>query len=97
MTPTPDDIDAVIFDMITQELTGAEPHELDELWTSVARDRQGEFRGCGFGLTPAEAHAGAWITAWWPELDLRAVPRTVEAGWSFELYPPGEPPILRRG
>jgi hypothetical protein len=47
-------------------------------------------QGYGFGYTPAEARAGAWITVWWPECDLRAVPRVVPEGWNFEIYPPGE-------
>jgi iron complex transport system substrate-binding protein len=33
--------------------------------------------------TPAEARAGAWITSWWPECDLRAVQRVVPEGWTF--------------
>ena len=69
---------------------------LDDLWSSVAFDRHGEFRGYGFGHTPAEARASAWVTAWWPECDLRAVPRVVPEGWMLEIYSPGEGPVFRR-
>lgn len=95
--PTPDEIDAVVFDMIATEAAQTlDDTDLDELWSSVARDQQGGFRGYGFGYTPAEARAGAWITAWWPEYELRAVPRIVPADWTFELYSPGEGPVFKR-
>jgi hypothetical protein len=95
--PTPDEIDAVIFDMIAAEAARVpDDTSLDELWSAVALDSYGEFRGYGFGYTPAEARAGAWITAWWPECDLRAVPRVVPEGWRFENYPPGEGPVFTR-
>ena len=95
--PTPDEIDAVIFDMIAAEAARApDGTSLDDMWSSVALDRHGEFRGYGFGHTTTEARAGAWITVWWPECDLRAVPRVVPEGWTFELYSPGEGPVFRR-
>src|SRR5262245_8972453 len=88
--PTPDEIDAVIFDMIAAEAAQIpDTDKLTERWTSVALDPRGECQGYGFGYTPAEARAGAWITVWWPECDLRAVPRIVPNGWTFEVYPPG--------
>jgi hypothetical protein len=59
-------------------------------------DPQGEFRGYGFGYSQEEARASAWITAWWPECDLRAVPRVVSEGWTFRTYPPGESPVFVR-
>jgi hypothetical protein len=62
----------------------------------VAFDPQGEFRGYGFGYSPEKARAGPWITAWWPVCDLRAVPRVVSEGWTFESYPPGESPVFER-
>jgi hypothetical protein len=62
---------------------------LDELWASEAFDPQGEFQGYGFGKKPSEARAGAWITAWWPECELSAVPRDVPKGWTFKTYAPG--------
>ena len=95
--PTPHEIDAVIFDMIAAEAARVpDDTSLDELWSSVALDLAGEFRGYGFGHTPAEARAGAWITVWWPECDLRAVPRIVPEDWTFEIYSPGEGPVFRR-
>ena len=95
--PTPHEIDAVIFDMIAAEAARVpDDTSLDELWSSVALDSAGEFRGYGFGHTPAEARAGAWITVWWPECDLRAVPRIVPEDWTFEIYSPGEGPAFRR-
>jgi hypothetical protein len=69
---------------------------LDNLWSSVALDRHGAFRGYGFGHTPAEARAGAWITVWWPECHLLAVPRVIPEDWTFEMYAPGEGPVFRR-
>ncbi|MGC2462454.1 MAG: hypothetical protein WA446_16005 [Steroidobacteraceae bacterium] len=95
--PTPEEIDAVIFDMIAAEAARVpDDTSLDELWSGVARDSDRTFRGYGFGHTPAEARAGAWITAWWPERDLRAVPRVVPEDWTFEIYSPGEGPVFRR-
>jgi hypothetical protein len=60
-------------------------------WLSIHTEN-----GKDFGYTPAEARAGAWITAWWPECDLRAVPRVVPEGWTFEIYAPGKGPVFRR-
>ena len=95
--PTPDEIDAVIFDMIAADASRVpDDTSLDDLWSSVAFAGHREFRGYGFGHTPTEARAGAWITAWWPECDLRAVPRAVPEGWAFEIYSPGEGPVCRR-
>lgn len=95
--PTPNEIDAVAFDLIAADAAGVpEDTSLDDLWSSVALDSYGKFRGYGFGYTPAEARAGAWITAWWPECDLRAVPRIVPGRWTFQIYPPGEGPVFRR-
>ena len=92
--PTPQEIDAVVFDMIAAEASQTPDNtSLDDLWSSFAFDRDGESRGCGFGHTPAEARAGAWLTAWWPECDLRAVPRVVPEGWTFDVYPPGAAPM----
>ena len=70
---------------------------LDDLWSSVAYDPQGEFQGYGYGQTRNEARAGAWITVWWPDCDLRAIPRVVPEGWSFETHPPGESLELLKG
>ena len=95
--PTPDEIDAVIFDMIAAEAAKIpDSGSLTDMWSSVAFDSSGEFQGYGFGYTPAEARACAWITVWWPECDLRAVPRIVPEGWSFEVYPPGEEVLFER-
>ena len=56
--PTPVEIDAVIFDMIAAEAAQvADATSLEELWSSVALDRHGEFRGYGFGHTSTEARA----------------------------------------
>ena len=32
-----------------------------------------------------DQRAGAWITAWWPACDLRAVPCILPEGWTFEI------------
>ena len=97
MGPTEEEIDAVIFDMIAAEAARVPTDtNLDDLWSSVARDAYGQFQGYGFGYTPAEARAGAWITAWWPECDLRAVPRVLPEGWTFETYAPGEGPVFTK-
>jgi hypothetical protein len=94
--PTPEEIEEAIFDMIAAEAAQVpDGGSLDELWSSVALDSAGEFRGYGFGYTPAEARAGAWITVWWPECDLRAVPRVVPEDWTFETYSPGEALVFR--
>jgi hypothetical protein len=86
--PTPDEIDAVILDMIAAEAAQVpDSGSLSDLWSSVATDPDGEFQGYGFGHTPTEARAHAWITVW--ECDLRVVPRVVPEGWTFEVYPPG--------
>jgi hypothetical protein len=69
---------------------------LNDLWSSIAYDPQGPFQGYGYGHTLTEARAGAWVTAWWPECDLCAVPRVVPEGWSFEIYPPGEGLVFTR-
>ena len=64
MGPTEAEIDAVIFDMIAAEAARVPADtNLDDLWSSVAGDAYGQFQGYGFGYTPAEAQAGAWITA----------------------------------
>jgi hypothetical protein len=95
--PTPDEVDAVIFDMIAAEAAQVPEHtSLNDLWSSVAHDPQGQFQGYGYGHTPTEARAGAWIPVWWPECDLRAVTRVVPEGWSFEIYPPSEGLVFRR-
>jgi hypothetical protein len=93
--PTPDEIDAVIFDMIAAE--AAQVHEwsdtnLSELWFCWAFDPQGQCRGGAFAYTPTEARALAWIGLWRPDCDLRAVPRDVPKGWTFEVYSPDEWP-----
>lgn len=58
--PTPDEIDAVIFDMIAADAALVpENNSLNDLWSTVALDDHGEFRGYGFGHTPGEARAAA--------------------------------------
>jgi hypothetical protein len=95
--PTPDEIDTVIFDMIAAEAAQVPDNgSLNDMWSIVAFDPHGEFCGYGFGYTPADALPGAWITAWWPERYLRAVPHVVPDGWTFEIYSPGEGPVFRR-
>jgi hypothetical protein len=98
MKPSPNEIDGVVFDTIAAlaaqvpDDTGGE--NLEELWSSEAFDPEGEWRGLGYGHSPEEARAGAWINVWWPECDLRAVPRVVPEGWTFTIYPPGEEPEI---
>ena len=67
---------------------------LDDLWSCVAFDPMGEFRGYGFGHNPSEAQAGAWITVWCPEYELTAVPLNVPKGWTFKTYAPGNGPLF---
>ena len=96
-SPTPDEIDAVIFDMIAAEAAQVSCDEsLDNFWWAEAIDPRGGTQAYGLGHTSAEARAGAWINVWWGECDLRAVPRYVPEGWMFEIYPPGEGPVFRR-
>jgi hypothetical protein len=81
----------VVFDMIAAEAAQVPCDDnLDELWSTMAYDPQGEFQGFGYGHTPEEARACAWVTVWWPECELREVPRVVPEGWTFETYQPGE-------
>jgi hypothetical protein len=95
--PTKDEVEAVIFDMIAAEKRGVPDNSnLDELWASEAFDPQGEAQGYGFGHTPTEAKAGAWITTWWPECELSEVPRDVPEGWTFALYAPGNGPVFMK-
>jgi hypothetical protein len=97
MRPTPDEVDAVIFDMIAAEAAQVpDDTSLDDFLWAEAIDPQGEVRGYGLGHTPAEVRAGAWITSWWPECDLRAVQRVVPEGWTFRTYPPGKGPVFKR-
>ena len=73
MGPTEEEIDAVIFDMIAAEAARVPTDtNLDDLWSSVARDAYGQFQGYGFGYTPAEARASAGIvhcasSCWGPD------------------------------
>jgi hypothetical protein len=95
MKPSPNEIDGVVFDTIASEAAQVpDDTNLDELWSSLAFDPEGELKGLGYGHSPEEARAGAWINVWWPECDLRAVPRVVPEGRTFEIYPPGEEPEL---
>src|SRR5262245_31919161 len=93
MKPSPNEIDSVVFDMIASDAAQVpDDTNLDELWSSEAFDPEGEWQGLGYGHSPEEARANAWISLWWPECDLRAVPRVVPEGWTFKIYPPGEEP-----
>ena len=51
---------------------------------------------CAGKTEPNNAGRDTWITVWWPECDLRAVPRVVPEDWTFEIYSPGEGPAFRR-
>jgi hypothetical protein len=91
--PSPDEISAVISSVTSQ----VQDHsDLNDLWSSIALDSERQLRGYGFGHTPAEARASAWITAWWPETALQDIPRVVPEGWSFEMCPPGYSEVFRR-
>jgi hypothetical protein len=85
--PTPDEIDDVIADMLSY-VPG--DNNFDDLWEALAYDPQGELQGIGYGYTPAEARAVAWIVAcgWPDECHLLTVPRIVPDGWYF--WPPDE-------
>ena len=93
--PTPDKINAVIEDLIATEVAGVpDPNDFRDFWECLAYDPTGELEGVGYGLTPAEAKAAAWVTAcgWLVTIKtrhLRAIPRTVPTGWTFQVYPPG--------
>jgi hypothetical protein len=90
--PTPEEISSVISEMLAAEPAGIRSDNLDDLWSSEALDAWGQFQGYGFGRTPAEARASAWVTTWWPETDLNAVPRAVPPDWAFKICPPDERP-----
>jgi hypothetical protein len=56
MRPTPDEVDAVLFDMIAAQAAQVpDDTSLDDFWWAEAVDPQGEVRGYGLGHTPAEA------------------------------------------
>src|SRR5262245_2194175 len=94
--PTPDEIEAVIFDLMRYADGPVDGPELDELWWSAAFDPQGKLKAYGLGITPTDARAHAWISIWGesvykPGVTFNAVPRAVPEGWRFEIYPPGGP------
>ena len=93
--PTPDEIEAVISDLIQVEAGLVDGPKFEELWWSAAYDPQGELRAYGLGVTPNDARAHAWISVWTlehnPRAALHVVPRAVPEGWLFEIYPPGGP------
>jgi hypothetical protein len=95
MVPTPNEIEAVISDMIRVEAGLAKGPSFEELWWSAVFDPQGELQAYGLGVTPADARAHGWISVWMPEHNPRAalhvVPRVVPEGWRFEIYLPGGP------
>jgi hypothetical protein len=99
--PTPDEIDAVIADLIaTWAAEAARSFErLNASWSAVAIDPRTGRRGDGEGLTPAKACVKAWISLWLrpadellpgEEDDFSEVPRVVPEGWTFRVYPPGQ-------
>jgi hypothetical protein len=92
--PTPDEIDAVIADLIaTEAARHAKSIEvLNNSWFAEAIGPRGEKRTWGEGLTPAEACVKAWMIFWLasPEDDFSVVPRVVPEGWRFKVYPPGQ-------
>lgn len=92
MRPTEEAIDAAILDRTTRDTEVV--YDYNDLWSSVAYDPQGQWQGLGFGNTPAEARAEAWIEAcfYWSDCDLQAFPRVVPEGWIFNIYAPGEGP-----
>jgi len=96
--PTPNEIDAVIADLMATEAVDVTSEAVDvtsieilnDFWFAKAIDPRGETRAYGLGHTPAEACVKAWITFWDAEDDFDTVPRVVPEGWRFEVYPPGE-------
>ena len=58
MRPTPEEVDAVLFDMIAAQAAQV-PHDtsLDDFWGAEAVNPQGEVGGYRLGHTPAEARA----------------------------------------
>jgi hypothetical protein len=93
--PTPNEIEAVISDMIRVEAGLVDGPSFEELWWSAVFDPQGELQAYGLGVTPTDARAHGWISVWMPEHNPRAalhvVPRVVPEGWRFEIYLPGGP------
>jgi hypothetical protein len=91
--PKPDEIDAVIANLIARR---AADHAtmlevLNNLWFAVAIDPSAKMRTDGEGHTPAEACVNAWMSLWLgTEDDFSAVPRVVPEGWTFKVYPPGQ-------
>jgi hypothetical protein len=90
--PTPDEIDAAYLMVVKADLPSVE--SLQDFWCAIAIDPSGETRAMGLGYTPAGAKVNAWVTFWQEELGFSAVPRVVPEGWTFEVYPPGEVPLV---
>jgi hypothetical protein len=83
------EIGAVIFDMIAAEAAQiSDETSLDDLWSSVAFDRHGEFRGYGFGHTPAQARIRLGHRLVAPACPTRRT-TTVTATWVSLLKPHG--------
>ena len=62
--PTSDEVNAAIEDLIAEEEGAAPPkNNFRELYECLACSPTDELEGVGYGLTPAEAKAVAWITA----------------------------------
>jgi hypothetical protein len=91
--PTPDEIDAVIANLIaTWAAESAKSTEvLNASWFAVAIDPRAKMRTDGMGHTPVEACVMAWMSHWLgAEDDFSVVPRVVPEGWTFKVYPPGQ-------
>jgi hypothetical protein len=92
MTPTPEEIVATLRSI---EAGDARATSLDDMWSCLAYDEAGEWQGYGFGFTPADARAGAWINVFvgedYPPED---VALHVPPGWTFEVLEPGNSPVF---
>jgi hypothetical protein len=96
--PTPEEIAAVIEDLIASDVAKVPDTTMpSEMFECLAFDPNGNLQGVGYGWTPEEAKAAAWICAcgWLttvPTRHLRGVSRAVPPGWTFEVAEPAEAP-----
>jgi hypothetical protein len=62
MTPAPEEILMTLRSIEAAVEAGkVDQTSLDELWSCLAYEGAGEWQGYGFGFTPSDARAGAWI------------------------------------
>lgn len=99
MTPTPKEILTTLRSIEgAVERRKADHGSLDQLWSCLAYDEAGKWQGYGFGFTPPDARAGAWINVFFDEGPYPPddVPLHVPPGWTFELLEPGVRAVFKR-